>query len=90
MLSETEPPTNNHTWAGPIFHCTYVADVQLGLHVCPKQLEQGLSQKLLSVRGMYSSWAALSGPSVKDVPSFIDLMCLGGGIPLGRGTHHGI
>ena len=42
-LSETEPPTKEHTWAGPRLACTYVADVQLGLHVGPKQLEQGLS-----------------------------------------------
>ena len=42
---------------------TYVADVQLCLHVGPK-LEQGLSQKLLPVCGICSSsWAALSGLS---------------------------
>jgi hypothetical protein len=41
--------------------CTYVTDVQLGLHVGPEQVEWGLSQKLLSVSGIYSSsWAALS------------------------------
>jgi hypothetical protein len=39
---------------------TYVAYVQLGLHVGPKQLEQGLSYKLLPVCGVHSSnWAAL-------------------------------
>lgn len=32
-LPETEPPTKEHTWAGPRLPCTYVADVQLGLHV---------------------------------------------------------
>jgi hypothetical protein len=46
-LSETESPTKEHTQAGPRPHCTYVADVQLGLHVGPKQLEGSLSQKLL-------------------------------------------
>ena len=45
---------------------TYVANVQLGFHVGPEQLEQGLSQKLLPVCGICSSrWAALSGPSGK-------------------------
>jgi hypothetical protein len=43
---------------------TYIADVQLGLHVGSKQLEQGLSQKLLPVYGICSSiWDALSGLS---------------------------
>ena len=32
VLPETEPPTKDHTWAGPRPPCTYVADVQLGLH----------------------------------------------------------
>ena len=42
--------------------CPYVTVVQLGLHVGPEQLEQGLSQKLLPVCGICStSWAALSG-----------------------------
>jgi hypothetical protein len=31
---------------------TYVAYVQLGLHVCPEQLERGLSLKLLPVLGI--------------------------------------
>ena len=45
---------------------TYVADVQLGLHLSPK-LEQGLSQKLLPVCGICSSsWAALSGLSGRE------------------------
>ena len=35
-LSETEPPTKEHTQAGPRPPCTYVVDVQLGLHVSPK------------------------------------------------------
>jgi hypothetical protein len=62
-VSESEPQTKEHIWAGPRSPCTYVADVKLGLHVGPKQLEQGLSQKLLSVCGTCSSWAALSGLS---------------------------
>ena len=32
MLSETEPPTKEHTWAG---HRPPHTDVQLGLHVGP-------------------------------------------------------
>ena len=40
-LSETEPPTKEHTQAGPRPPHTYVADVQLGLHVGPEQLERG-------------------------------------------------
>ena len=35
----------------------YVADVQLGLHVGPKQLEQGLFQKLLPLFEICFSWA---------------------------------
>ena len=48
----TGSPTESIIWAigaGP--PCSYVADVQLGLHMGPKPLEQGLSQKLLPVRG---------------------------------------
>jgi hypothetical protein len=66
-LSETAPLTGEHTWAGPRSLRTYVAGIQLGLHVGPEQLEWGLPQKLLPVRGIYgicsSSWAALSGLS---------------------------
>ena len=53
-LSESEPPTKEHTQAGPRSPCTYVADVHLGLHVGPEQLEQGLFQKrsCLYVRGI--------------------------------------
>lgn len=46
--SETDPPTKEHTRAGPRPSCTCVADVQLGLQVGPEQLEQGLSQNLLN------------------------------------------
>ena len=47
---------------------TYVADVQLGLHLGPEQLERGLSSKLLPVHGICSySWAALSGLSGRNV-----------------------
>jgi hypothetical protein len=61
-LSESEPPTREHTQAGPRPPRTYVAGVQLDLHVGPEQLEQGLSQKLLPVCGICSSsWDALSG-----------------------------
>ena len=62
-LSKAEPPTEEYTWSGPRpLLCTYVADVQPGLHVDPEQLEWGLFQKLFSVHGIcYSSWAALSG-----------------------------
>jgi len=39
-VSETEPPTKEHTWAGPrpppLF--TFVADVQLSLHVGPQPM----------------------------------------------------
>ena len=56
-LSESEPPTKEHTWAGPRPLYTYVTDVQLGLHVGPEQLEQGLFQKLVAVNGICStSW----------------------------------
>ena len=37
-----EPPTKEHTLAGPRPPCTCVADMQLGLNVGPKQLEQKL------------------------------------------------
>jgi hypothetical protein len=44
-LLESEPPSKEHTWAGPRPPSTYVADVQLGLHVGPEQLEKGAIQK---------------------------------------------
>jgi hypothetical protein len=48
--------TNQRTYrAGPRPPHTYVADVQLGLHMDPEQLEQGLSLKLLPVHGICSS-----------------------------------
>ena len=47
-----------------------VAEVQLGLYVGPKLLEQGLSQKLLPVPGIcFSGWAALSGLSGRGCTS---------------------
>ena len=38
-LSEIEPPTKEHTWAKHRPPHTYVADVQLGLHVDPNGSE---------------------------------------------------
>jgi hypothetical protein len=50
--------------AGPRSARSYVADVQIDLHVGPEQLEQRLSQKLLPECGICSSsCAALSGLS---------------------------
>jgi hypothetical protein len=64
LRAETEPPTKEQTQAGSRPPHTYVADVQLSLHLGPKKLEWGLSQKLLPVHGMCSSsWAAMSGLS---------------------------
>jgi hypothetical protein len=52
---------------GPRPPHTYVADVQFCLHMGPEQLEQGLSEKLLSICGIgSSSWAALPGFSGKE------------------------
>ena len=48
-MSEFEPPTKEHAQNEPRPPCTYVADVQLDLHVGPEQLEWGLSQKLAPV-----------------------------------------
>ena len=63
-LSEIEPPTKEYIWAGPRHPRTHVADVQLGLHVGPKQFQQRLSQMLLPKSGISSSsWATLSGLS---------------------------
>ena len=71
MLSETEPPTKEHTESGPRPHRTYVADVQLGLHMGPEKLEQVLSQNLLPVCRICSpSSAALSGSLGEEVPIF--------------------
>jgi hypothetical protein len=59
---KTEPSTKEHTQAGPRPPHRNVADIQLGLHVGPEQLELGLSQKLLPVYGICSySGAVLSG-----------------------------
>jgi hypothetical protein len=57
-------------WLEPRAPCTYIADVQLGLHVGPEQLEQGLFLKLMPVCWIYSStWAAWSGIVAEDVLS---------------------
>ena len=40
---EYEPPTKEHTWTGLRLVCSYVADVQLDLHVGTEQLEWELS-----------------------------------------------
>ena len=70
-LDPCEPPTKEHTQAGPRPPHTHIADVQLGLHVGPKQLEWGLPQKLSHVHGTWStSWAALSG--LNTVPSLTE------------------
>ena len=62
--TQSEQPTKEHTQTGPRPPCTYVADVQFGIQVGPKQVEQRLSQKLLPVCGICSSnWAALFGLS---------------------------
>ena len=62
--SESEPTNQAHTRAGPRPPRPHVADVQLGHHVGPGQLERRLSQKLLPVWERYStSWAAMTGRS---------------------------
>ena len=59
-LAEIEPPSKMHTLAGHS-PSTYVADVQLGLHVGPPTT--GLSLKLLPVRGSGSpKWTAFVWP----------------------------
>ena len=69
-LSESQPPTKDHAQAGPRPPHTYVADVQLGLHVGPEQLELGLSQKLLPVHRI----CLLAGlPLGEDVPNLAEL-----------------
>ena len=55
--------------------------MQLDLLVDPKQLEWGLSQKLLPVCWICSSWAALSGLSGEG--SSYPHIEVGGGIPEG-------
>ena len=69
-LSLTEFPTKEHAETGPRPSHSCVADVQLGLHVDPKQLEQWLWQKLLPAHGICSSsWDALSGFYGEETPS---------------------
>ena len=53
-LSESEAQTKEHSQARPRPPCTYVASIQLSLHVGPEQLNQGLSQKLLIVHGIWT------------------------------------
>ena len=63
-LRESEPPTKEHTQAEPRPPNTYVADMQLGLHVDLEQMEWGLSLKLLPVCGIHSpNSTVLSGLS---------------------------
>ena len=40
-LSQPEPLTKEHAWTGPRPSYTYVADVQLGLHEVPNNLNKG-------------------------------------------------
>lgn len=54
-----EPPTEDHPWAGaislslsPMHMC--IEDMQVDLHVDPKQMEQGRPQKLSPVCGICS------------------------------------
>jgi hypothetical protein len=69
-MSETEPPITEFIGAGLRPPSTYVADVLLGLHVGPKQLEQGLSQKLLPVCGIcLLVWLPCFVSVGKDAPS---------------------
>ena len=69
-----ETQTKEHTRFGPRLPCTYVADMQLGLHVGPEHLKQGLSQRLLPVHRIgSSSWAALSASVGQEAPRH--LMC---------------
>jgi hypothetical protein len=61
------PPKSIHRLDLDLITHTYVADVQLGLHVDPEQLEQELAQKLSPVHGICSSsWAAVSGLSGRE------------------------
>ena len=60
-------------------------DVQLGLHVGPEQLEQGLSQKLLPVHAISSSsWAALSDLSSRDLTCHVGGILRWSPLSLGR------
>lgn len=59
LLKLWSTPTNGHTWTGPKPPHTDVTDVQLGLQVRPEQLEWVLSQKMLAVHWICSSWVAL-------------------------------
>ena len=45
---ESEPLTKGQTRAGPRPPCIYVADVQFGLHVGSKQLEEGVIPKVVA------------------------------------------
>jgi hypothetical protein len=45
----SDPQVKEHTWAGLRPPHTYVADVQLGLHVGSEKLGWGLLQQLLPV-----------------------------------------
>lgn len=47
-LSETEPPTKEHTQAGPRPPRSYVADMKLGLHVSPPTTGVGTVPKAIS------------------------------------------
>jgi hypothetical protein len=54
--------------------------VQLGPHVSPKQLEQEISQKLLTVPEICSSsWVALSGLSGRGLSSLAEVGGYAGG-----------
>jgi hypothetical protein len=84
--SESEPPTNEHTWVGPRPPCSYVADVQLGLHVVLNNWNRGYPETGADMWICSSSWYALSGLSRRGCAwSCRNLMCQSWGIP--RGPH---
>jgi len=83
-LSESEPPTKEHTQVGPRPPYTYVTDVQFDFHMGPDQLEWGLFQK--PTHGICSpSWAA-SGLSGRGITQYCGDLNAGGegGIPGGN------
>ena len=66
------PPAKDHTKARAYkAPCTYVADMQLGLHVGPEQLEQGLSLTLGYVLLVWPQWEKKCRASQKlEVPGW--------------------
>jgi hypothetical protein len=89
-LSETEPSTKVHTWAGPRPPHMYVADMQLGLHVEPNNWHTINFKSCCLFIGYVLSGLHCQASVKEDEPSpHRDLMCQKKRAPPTQGKRRG-